>query len=221
MATIKNLTFPAASGNGAQISIPYLWNGHEEVMDVSFVFGIQGAVRFESSAICFFIYFKALSASSIQVKSLFLKHHFEILKNGIDFSAAFDKNLFRLASFPFRLCTSFNVLGEGMLVMAWAFHHKPGSRPCLRLFNIPYGLLLAVTFDDHVIHTNFQISLNLPVEGLVHQPLDTSSDQKPEDSLMEKLNKKSIENADVLSTESEKGVAIAALKMSYRKLTGN
>ncbi|GJV36569.1 hypothetical protein Tco_1409046 [Tanacetum coccineum] len=43
----------------------------------------------------------------------------------------FDKNLFRLASFPFRLCTSFNVLEEGMLIMAWAFSLQAWILSCL------------------------------------------------------------------------------------------
>ncbi|GJZ24541.1 hypothetical protein Tco_0562000 [Tanacetum coccineum] len=41
------------------------------------------------------------------------------------------------------------------------------------------------------------------------------------DSLMEQLNKKSNENADVLAQIQKKGFAIAALKNELRKLTGN
>ncbi|GKG04421.1 hypothetical protein Tco_0314808, partial [Tanacetum coccineum] len=41
------------------------------------------------------------------------------------------------------------------------------------------------------------------------------------DSLMEQLNKKSNENADVLVQIQKKGFAIAALKNELRKLTGN
>ncbi|GKD18595.1 hypothetical protein Tco_1207753 [Tanacetum coccineum] len=76
-----------------------------------------GAVKVRSSAICLFISHKALSASSFQAKSLFLMHRFKVLKNGSDFSTAFDRNLLRLASFPFRICTSFSVMGDGMSIM--------------------------------------------------------------------------------------------------------
>nr|GEY73600.1 hypothetical protein [Tanacetum cinerariifolium] len=80
-----------------------------------------GVVRVGSFAICFFISFRALSAFSVQAKSVFSIHRFKVLKNGSEFSAAFDRILFNLASFLFRLCTSFSVLGEDMLIMAWAF----------------------------------------------------------------------------------------------------
>nr|GFA07322.1 reverse transcriptase domain-containing protein [Tanacetum cinerariifolium] len=41
-----------------------------------------------------------------------------VLKNGNDFSADLDRNLFRLANFPFRFCTSFKHFGDGKLMTA-------------------------------------------------------------------------------------------------------
>ncbi|GKF53709.1 hypothetical protein Tco_0160619, partial [Tanacetum coccineum] len=41
------------------------------------------------------------SASAVYWKSLFFVHFFKVLKNGIDFSADLDRNLFRLANFSF------------------------------------------------------------------------------------------------------------------------
>nr|GEY01186.1 reverse transcriptase domain-containing protein [Tanacetum cinerariifolium] len=49
----------------------------------------------------------------VQWKSLFFVHLFKVLKNGIDFSADLERNLFRLASFPFNFCTSFRHFGDG------------------------------------------------------------------------------------------------------------
>ncbi|GJR30443.1 hypothetical protein Tco_1106675 [Tanacetum coccineum] len=43
-----------------------------------------------------------------------------VLKKGNDFSADFDKNLFKLANFPFSFCTSLMHLGDGKLRTASA-----------------------------------------------------------------------------------------------------
>ncbi|GKA56877.1 hypothetical protein Tco_0755949 [Tanacetum coccineum] len=55
-------------------------------------------------------------------------------------------------------------------------------------------------------------------EAKVKNDIDTKNQN---DSLMEQLNKKSNENADVLAQIQKKGFAIAALKNELRKLTGN
>ncbi|GJW41062.1 hypothetical protein Tco_0066907 [Tanacetum coccineum] len=39
---IRNLTLPAASGNGPQMSIPHLWNGDEGLIGFSFALGRRG-----------------------------------------------------------------------------------------------------------------------------------------------------------------------------------
>ncbi|GJT78803.1 hypothetical protein Tco_1045528 [Tanacetum coccineum] len=46
---------------------------------------------------------------------------FRVLKKGSEFSTDLDKNLFRLASFPLRLCASFNVQGDCNFITAFAF----------------------------------------------------------------------------------------------------
>ncbi|GJY27066.1 hypothetical protein Tco_0401792 [Tanacetum coccineum] len=50
---------------------------------------------------------------------------------------------------------------------------------------------------------------------------DTSSDQKPNDSLLEQLNKNLNEKQYVLAIFRKRGFAIAALKIEVKKLTGN
>ncbi|GKG48010.1 hypothetical protein Tco_0509895, partial [Tanacetum coccineum] len=45
---------------------------------------------------------------------------FKVLKKGNDFSADFDKNLFKLANFLFSFCTSLIHLGDGKLRIASA-----------------------------------------------------------------------------------------------------
>jgi hypothetical protein len=49
-------------------------------------------------------------------------HFFSVLKNGKDFSADLDRKRLRLASLPFKLCTSFRVLGDGRRVTASDFY---------------------------------------------------------------------------------------------------
>ncbi|GJR36105.1 hypothetical protein Tco_1211789 [Tanacetum coccineum] len=54
-------------------------------------------------------------------KVTFLKQRFRVLKNGNYFFASLDMHLMKLASFMFKLCTSFNVWGDGMFITTWAF----------------------------------------------------------------------------------------------------
>ncbi|GJY35580.1 hypothetical protein Tco_0420958, partial [Tanacetum coccineum] len=76
------------------------------------------AVSVGSSAISFFICLNAALAFAVYWKSLFFVHFFKALKNGSDFSADLDRNLFRLANFPFRFYTSFRHFGDGRLKTA-------------------------------------------------------------------------------------------------------
>ncbi|GKB32687.1 hypothetical protein Tco_0872088 [Tanacetum coccineum] len=78
----------------------------------------RGAVSVGSSAISFFICLNAASAFVVHWKLLFFMHFFKALKNDSDFFADLDRNLFRLANFPLRFCTSFRHFGDGMLKMA-------------------------------------------------------------------------------------------------------
>nr|GEU39518.1 hypothetical protein [Tanacetum cinerariifolium] len=82
------------------------------IINSSFSFG---TVNIGSSAINCFIPLHAISASAVHWKSLFFMHFFNVLKNGKDFSADLDRNLFRLASFSFSFCTSFRHFGDGRL----------------------------------------------------------------------------------------------------------
>ncbi|GKD05110.1 hypothetical protein Tco_1180084, partial [Tanacetum coccineum] len=72
-----------------------------------------GATSRGNSNKCCFSCLKACSASGVQRKSLSLMHLFKVLNNGKDFSAYLERNLFKLASFPLRLWTSFIVRGDG------------------------------------------------------------------------------------------------------------
>nr|GEW34707.1 ribonuclease H-like domain-containing protein [Tanacetum cinerariifolium] len=60
-----------------------------------------GAVSVGSSAISFFICLNATSASAVHWKYLFFVHFFKLLKNDRDFYVNLERNLFRLANFPF------------------------------------------------------------------------------------------------------------------------
>nr|GEX18559.1 hypothetical protein [Tanacetum cinerariifolium] len=77
-----------------------------------------GAVSVNSSGISFFICLNATSASAVHCKSLFFVHFLKVLKNGSDFSADLERNLFRLANFPFSFCTSFRHIGDGRINIA-------------------------------------------------------------------------------------------------------
>ncbi|GKC88560.1 hypothetical protein Tco_1149209 [Tanacetum coccineum] len=63
----------------------------------------------------------AFFASAVHWKSLLFMQFFRVLKKGNDFSADLDKNMFKLASFLLRLCTSFNVLGDCSFTTTSAF----------------------------------------------------------------------------------------------------
>ncbi|GKG46681.1 hypothetical protein Tco_0501527, partial [Tanacetum coccineum] len=49
------------------------------------------------------------------------RHVDQVLKKGNYFAADLDRNLFRLVSFPLRLCTSFSVLGDFSRMTSSAF----------------------------------------------------------------------------------------------------
>nr|GEU35725.1 transposase (putative), gypsy type [Tanacetum cinerariifolium] len=132
---------------------------------ISSSFGLD-AVSIGSFAMHYFIYRNAFFASVVRWKSLYFKHFFIVLKKGSNFSADLYKNLFRLASFPLRLCTSFNVLGDCSFITTSAFFRHALIpfilTTCPR--NIPSSA-------PKVVNVHFQISLDLFLEGLVHQPL--------------------------------------------------
>ncbi|GJW27369.1 hypothetical protein Tco_0041180 [Tanacetum coccineum] len=70
----------------------------------------------------------ALIASlAAQRKLLFFMQFFKVLNKGKDFSADFDKNLLKLASFPLRLSTSFSVLGTSLLLLRSRRRRLPSS----------------------------------------------------------------------------------------------
>ncbi|GKA07166.1 hypothetical protein Tco_0686390 [Tanacetum coccineum] len=78
-----------------------------------------GAVSIGSSAMRFFILFEGSFAPKSLEVTLFCAF-LQGFEKGSDFSADFDKNLFKLASFPFSFCTSLRHLGDGKLRTASA-----------------------------------------------------------------------------------------------------
>ncbi|GJZ07332.1 hypothetical protein Tco_0541125 [Tanacetum coccineum] len=75
-----------------------------------------------------------------------------VLKKGRHFFALLDKNLFRAASFPFRLCTSLMVLGHLRLVKAWNFVRLP------YFFQFDSQTLYLLTFDKWLLHFSNQMA---------------------------------------------------------------
>ncbi|GKD84762.1 hypothetical protein Tco_1355916, partial [Tanacetum coccineum] len=72
-------------------------------------------------------------------KVTFLKQRFRVLKNGNHFFVSLDMHLMRLASFMFKIRTSFNVWGDGMFITTWAFSVQAWIPSLLMAFprNIP------------------------------------------------------------------------------------
>ncbi|GJW54803.1 hypothetical protein Tco_0098888 [Tanacetum coccineum] len=113
-----------------------------------------------SSDKCCFNCLKACSSSGVQWKSLFLMHLFKVLNSGKDFSADLERNLFRLANFPFRLWTSLIVRGDGSYST---------SSVLLRHGFIPSGhFRLCVDLNDQVINVHFHVPTNLTVKIFVY-----------------------------------------------------
>ncbi|GJX23945.1 transcription factor MYB105-like protein [Tanacetum coccineum] len=99
----------------------------------------------------------SLAAQRYMISSSFgLGAFFRILKKGSDFSADLDRNLFKLASFPLRLCTSFSILRDcsRMTVSALSGHafipcmlttwpkNTPSSTPKVNLLGFSFITLL-------------------------------------------------------------------------------
>nr|GEY71433.1 hypothetical protein [Tanacetum cinerariifolium] len=103
---------------------------------------------------------------TIESASIYFLTDTLVLKNGKDFSDDLAKNLFRLASFPFNLCMSFNHFEDGRLKTASTLSGHTFSPLVLTLYpkNIPSS-------TPKVVHVYFEISSNLFVEHLIHQTL--------------------------------------------------
>jgi hypothetical protein len=88
------------------------------IYSISPLIGVVSVGRISMNS---FNFWKAASASILHWKIFLSIHPLRVLKNGSDRSAPFDKNLLKAASFPLRLCTSFNVFGDCRSVIAFTF----------------------------------------------------------------------------------------------------
>nr|GEU97703.1 hypothetical protein [Tanacetum cinerariifolium] len=87
-----------------------LWDADMYIISSSFALGASSMGSFDK---CCFSYLNSCSTSGVQWKSLFMMYLFNVLNSGKDFFAGLERNLFMLANFSLRLCTSLIVRGDG------------------------------------------------------------------------------------------------------------